>query len=105
MTAVVDLQRKRDAQGALPAQGADLKGRVHDHWENETCGIRYGEAADRSAWLHQIAQTRYELEPYIPNFARFDESAGKSILELDTGAPSPFVQSCRPPHPPTAIDL
>jgi ubiquinone/menaquinone biosynthesis C-methylase UbiE len=105
MTAAVDLQSKRDARRPLPAQGEALKGRVQDHWESETCGIRYGKAANRSAWLRQIAQTRYELEPYIPDFARFEEAAGKSILEIGTGAGCDFVQWCRHAHHATGIDL
>ena len=43
----------------------------------------------------RIAQTRYELEPYIPEFARFSQAAGKSVLEIGVGAGSDFLEWCR----------
>lgn len=82
-----------------------LKKRVQSHWEEETCGIRYGEGDDRLAWFRRIAQTRYELEPYIPEFARFSQAAGKSVLEIGVGAGSDFLEWCRNAEHATGVDL
>ncbi len=92
-----------DQQGE-PAGGA-LKARVHDHWEHETCGTRYGEAADRLSWFRDIARTRQALEPYIASFARFEEAAGKRMLEIGVGAGSDFIEWCRHAEHATGIDL
>ena len=82
-----------------------LKKRVQSHWEEETCGIRYGEGDDRLAWFRRIAQTRYELEPYIREFARFNQAAGKSVLEIGVGAGSDFLEWCRNADHATGVDL
>lgn len=91
-------------QQTKAAWGA-LKARVHDHWEHETCGTRYGEAADRLSWFRDIARTRQALEPYIGSFARFEEAAGKCILEIGVGAGSDFIEWCRCAEHATGVDL
>ena len=82
-----------------------LKERVRDHWQRETCGTRYGEAADRLTWFRDIARARQTLEPYIASFARFEEAAGKRILEIGVGAGSDFTEWCRYAQHATGIDL
>ena len=82
-----------------------LKERVRDHWQRETCGTRYGEAADRLTWFRDIARARQTLEPYIASFARFEEAAGKRILEIGVGAGSDFTEWCRHAEHATGIDL
>jgi len=87
------------------AETEALKSRVHDHWERETCGARYGEAADRLTWFREIAQARQTLEPYIDSFARFDEAAGERVLEIGVGAGSDFIEWCRHAEHATGVDL
>jgi ubiquinone/menaquinone biosynthesis C-methylase UbiE len=88
------------------AQAGDaLKSSVRDHWENETCGTRYGDGADRLAWFREIARTRYDLEPYIADFAKFSDASGKSVLEIGVGAGSDFLQWCRAADHATGVDL
>lgn len=82
-----------------------LKEQVRDHWEQETCGTRYGEASDRLAWFREIARARQALEPYIGSFARYDEAAGKRILEIGVGAGSDFIEWCRRADHATGVDL
>ncbi len=84
---------------------ADLKSRVRAHWEDDTCGTRYGENGDRLSWFREIARTRYELEPYIPAFARFPEAADKRVLEIGVGAGSDFREWCRYAEHATGVDL
>jgi ubiquinone/menaquinone biosynthesis C-methylase UbiE len=82
-----------------------LKGRVRDHWERETCGTRYGEAEDRLIWFREIARRRQALEPFIGSFARFEEAAGKDVLEIGVGAGSDFIEWCRRAEHATGVDL
>ncbi len=101
---VSDPQVQLTAPGAT--QGGDLlKSQVRDHWETETCGVRYGEGGDRLAWFREIARKRYELEPYIADFARFPDAAGKTVLEIGVGAGSDFLGWCRNAAHATGVDL
>lgn len=85
--------------------GPELKSRVRDHWELETCGARYGEHRDRLAWFRQIAASRSRLEPYISAFARFPEAEGRRVLEIGVGAGTDFREWCRHAEHATGIDL
>ena len=82
-----------------------LKAQVRDHWETDACGTRYGEQSDRLEWFREITRRRYELEPYIPEFARFEQGGGKTVLEIGVGAGSDFLQWCRHSTHATGIDL
>lgn len=58
---------------------------VQTYWEAATCGedlyLHGTELEDYE--LH--ATERYRLEPYIERFARFDDYAGKRVLEIGVG--------------------
>ena len=73
---------------------ADLKSAVRSHWEEETCGTRYGEAADRREWFREVSAARYGIEPYIAAFADFPSALGKDILEIGVGAGADFENWC-----------
>lgn len=62
----------------------ELKRRVRDHWNRESCGETYA-ASGRGFELAAQERERYALEPYIPGFARFEEGAGKDVLEIGVG--------------------
>src|SRR5437016_9652810 len=80
----------------MSAPAGDLKSQVKAHWEQEVCGSRWGDdAGDRRSYFAQIERSRYELEPMLKNFARFDESAGKRVLEVGLGTGTDFVQWIR----------
>ena len=68
------------------------KERVQAHWEAETAGVRYGEGTDAGAFYERIKQVRYELEPYIPDFAGFEQYSGKRVLEIGVGGGVDFSQ-------------
>ena len=58
---------------------------VHDFWNEASCGedlYLYG--SSREAYEAQ-ARKRYELEPYIAEFAGFHSAAGKRVLEIGVG--------------------
>ncbi len=100
MDVSASMARGSETKGAL-----ELKARVRSHWEQETCGVRYGEADDRRSWFREIAQARQALEPYIGKFARFEDSVGKRVLEIGVGAGSDFVRWCAYAAHATGIDL
>lgn len=74
---------------------ATLKAEVKAHWEAETCGTRYAQAADRQAYFDEISEARYRLEPYIAAFADFPSARGKTVLEIGVGAGADFANWCQ----------
>lgn len=58
---------------------------VHDFWNAASCGeAQYLHGTERAAYAEE-ARIRYELEPYIPSFARFGDARGKQVLEIGVG--------------------
>ncbi len=61
------------------------KEQVHDFWNDASCGEQlYLQGSDRAAYEAQ-SRKRYELEPYIVDFAQFDDAAGQRVLEIGVG--------------------
>jgi ubiquinone/menaquinone biosynthesis C-methylase UbiE len=58
---------------------------VYDFWEAAACGEKlYLEEQDKKHYLEQ-AKIRYELEPFILDFAQFDRYTSKKVLEIGVG--------------------
>jgi SAM-dependent methyltransferase len=61
------------------------KKQVQDFWDEAACGeILYLPSTDRAGFEAQ-AQSRYRLEPYIMDLAKFAEARGKRVLEIGVG--------------------
>ena len=61
------------------------KQQVHDFWNEASCGENlYLPELSREAYEAQ-ARKRYELEPYILEFAGFDSAKAKRVLEIGVG--------------------
>jgi SAM-dependent methyltransferase len=59
--------------------------RVHDFWNEASCGEDlYLSGLGRAGYTSQM-QKRYELEPFLPGFARADECRGRDVLEIGVG--------------------
>ncbi|MDH3692154.1 MAG: class I SAM-dependent methyltransferase [Gammaproteobacteria bacterium] len=82
-----------------------LKSEVKEHWESEVCGTRFAEDEKQDEYFQTIERTRYDAEPYIPGFAKFDTSNGKEVLEIGVGAGTDFIQWIRQHAKPTGIDM
>lgn len=82
-----------------------LKNLVKSHWEEETCGTRYGAATSRKLWLTEIEKTRYEIEPYVLDFADFKSGQGKKVLEIGVGAGVDFSNWIKCGAIATGVDL
>ena len=81
---------------ALNEANPSLKDAVRRHWQSEPCESRFGQStADRRRFFEEIDSSRYEYAPFIPGFARFDEAAGKRVLEVGLGSGSDFIQWAR----------
>lgn len=84
-------RRSRDAK-----RRAGTLQTVHDFWQREACGERYGADQDR---------VRYEREPEIISFAEFDKAKGKDVLEIGVGMGADFVRWLRSGARATGVDL
>jgi ubiquinone/menaquinone biosynthesis C-methylase UbiE len=61
------------------------KRQVHDFWNRASCGEDlYLAGQDRAAYAAQ-AEARYQLEPYIREFAQFEHARGLRVLEIGVG--------------------
>jgi SAM-dependent methyltransferase len=63
----------------------DQKQEVRNFWNEASCGeVLYLNGKDVEGFSSQLKQ-RYELEPYILDFAQFEEFNGKKVLEIGVG--------------------
>ena len=61
------------------------KAKVHDFWNDASCGEElYLDGRDKGSFEKQSFK-RYELEPYIRDFAGFQSSQNQKILEIGVG--------------------
>jgi len=85
---------------------SSLKEDVKDHWQKDVCGVRYGEKErDTIVDLEAMADERYRLEPYIPDFADFKSAKDKEVLEIGVGGGVDFSFWVKYGARATGIDL
>jgi len=79
-----------------------LKEEVRGFWNSDPCGSRYlGDRADFEAH----ARARYQLEPYIHEFAGFTQSSGQSVLEVGVGMGADYLEWLKAGAQATGVDL
>ena len=79
-----------------------LKEEVRDFWNAAPCGSRYlGDRADFEAH----ARARYQLEPYIHEFAGFARSRGQRVLEVGVGMGADYLEWLKAGAQATGVDL
>jgi ubiquinone/menaquinone biosynthesis C-methylase UbiE len=83
-----------------------LKEDVRSYWEAAPCGAKTATAAvGTPAFFREVETWRYSVEPFIPEIARFEETAGKDVLEVGIGLATDFVRFVRAGANATGIDL
>jgi SAM-dependent methyltransferase len=58
---------------------------VLEHWERAACGEELYLPSATGAGYREQARRRYELEPYIEEFADFARAHGRQVLEIGVG--------------------
>jgi ubiquinone/menaquinone biosynthesis C-methylase UbiE len=87
---------------ALASRAPEQKNDVRDFWNTDPCGSRYlGDHEDFEAH----ARARYQLEPYIHDFAGFAHSAGKRVLEIGVGMGADYLEWLRAGAQASGVDL
>jgi ubiquinone/menaquinone biosynthesis C-methylase UbiE len=80
----------------------DLKKDVQKFWNSDPCGTRY---LDGQADFEAHARARYELEPYIADFAQFTKSSGQKVLEIGVGMGADYLEWLKAGAHATGIDM
>jgi SAM-dependent methyltransferase len=79
---------------------------VREFWNRQSCGEVYATGETLAAQLDAQALARYGLEPYIFEFARFDEGRGRDVLEIGVGMGADHLEWAKEsPRSLTGIDL
>ncbi len=87
-------------------EGQQLKDIVKDFWNEQSCGEVYATGESEQDYYESHAKKRYELEPYIYDFAKFSEGAGQDILEIGVGMGADHIEWAKSqPRSLTGIDL
>lgn len=82
-----------------PAVG---KQRVRDFWNADPCGTRYLEEENA---FESHARSRYALEPFIFDFAQFQNARDLKVLEIGVGMGADYLEWLKAGALATGIDL
>jgi ubiquinone/menaquinone biosynthesis C-methylase UbiE len=80
----------------------DLKDAVRAFWNAEPCGTRYLQEPES---FDSHARARYQLEPYIQEFAQFESARGLGVLEIGVGMGSDYLQWLKAGAHATGVDI
>jgi len=78
------------------------KQEVTEFWNADPCGSRYLEGKQD---FDAHARARYELEPYIFDFANFQGARGLRVLEIGVGMGADYLEWLKAGAQPTGVDL
>lgn len=85
---------------------SNLKTRIRDFWDDRSCGEVYAQGQSEKEYYETHRKARYELEPYILDFARFHEGQGKDVLEIGVGMGADLIEWAKArPRSLSGVDL
>ncbi len=59
---------------------------VEAYWDKRPCNLHHSQAPLASAqYFQEVEDRKYFVEPHIPDFAKFSESAGQRVLDVGCG--------------------
>ncbi|MBN2144285.1 MAG: class I SAM-dependent methyltransferase [Candidatus Aureabacteria bacterium] len=84
----------------------DLKTRVKEFWNDKSCGEVYASGESERNYYESQARARYNLEPYLHDFAGFHEGKGKDVLEIGVGMGADHLEWAKSgPRTLTGVDI
>jgi len=78
------------------------KAQVREFWNSDPCGSRY--LAEEGAF-ETHSRARYSLEPFIFDFAQFQQARGLKVLEIGVGMGADYLEWLKAGALATGIDL
>jgi 2-polyprenyl-3-methyl-5-hydroxy-6-metoxy-1,4-benzoquinol methylase len=100
------LEPSSHSPDTIASGASSVKDRVQSFWDETPCGTRdLSEQPGTREFFANLARERDEREPFIPNFARFKEQEGRSVLEVGVGAGSGSIRFARAGAHFTGVDL
>jgi ubiquinone/menaquinone biosynthesis C-methylase UbiE len=81
------------------------KASVRDYWDRAPCGTPDVAHLERIRRYAELERIRYEREPFIARFARFEQARGVKLLEVGVGAGTDHLQFARAGAVCTGVDL
>lgn len=82
------------------------KAEVAAFWEAASCGEAYAVGPSPREFYESQSRARYELEPYIRDFAQFESGANRDVLEIGVGMGADHMEWARSkPRTLSGLDL
>jgi ubiquinone/menaquinone biosynthesis C-methylase UbiE len=78
---------------------------VRRYWDAAPCGTSDVANVEETRRFRDLERIRYEREPFIPRFARFEEARGERLLEVGVGAGTDHLRFARAGAVCTGVDL
>lgn len=83
-----------------------LKSNIRDFWNKKSCGEIYAVGHSDKDYYRSHSDNRYKLEPYISDFAKFQEGINKDVLEIGVGMGADHIEWAKSnPKTLTGVDL
>ena len=90
------------AMNPITPQKEIQKEEVREFWNADPCGTRYLEGKED---FDAHARARYELEPFIFDFAQFQSARGLRVLEIGVGMGADYLEWLKAGALATGVDL
>jgi ubiquinone/menaquinone biosynthesis C-methylase UbiE len=95
-----------DSVARLTAKDENLKPKVRDFWNRQSCDTEFAAAPKFSReYFEEIEMRRYNDQACIHAFAQFTRYYGKRVLEVGFGAGTDFIQWLRAGAMVSGVDL
>ena len=83
-----------------------LKHKVKEFWNTKSCGEIYALGRSEREYYESSSKSRFVLEPYIHDFAKFTDGKDKDILEIGVGMGADHAEWAKSkPRSLTGVDL